>query len=83
MDPHTLTAIAPLTILTTITLRYIVLCWAKPFRPCRRCHGTRTAPTRLTHRPRPCRPCHATGLRLRIGRRAYNQLHRLRSEATR
>jgi hypothetical protein len=83
VNPPTILAVTLATIPTTITFRYILLCWVKPFGTCRFCHGTRVRPTWLTHRPRPCRYCKATGLRLRIGRRAYNRIHRLHHEGTR
>ncbi len=63
--------------LTTVTLGYSFLCWVRPFGACAHCHGTTRTTSRLTRRARPCRHCDYTGLRLRVGRRAYNALRRL------
>jgi hypothetical protein len=78
-----------------VTLGYTVRCWVRPFTDCHRCHGTGDTRRRLTdrlrygHRPRPraargrpaCPRCRGTGLRLRLGRRAYNHLTRVRRAA--
>ncbi|OHV44936.1 hypothetical protein BCD48_23865 [Pseudofrankia sp. BMG5.36] len=61
-----------------VTVGYGVLCWIRPFRPCRHCAGTTRTTGRFTGRPRPCRHCDHTGLTLRAGRRATNALRRLR-----
>jgi hypothetical protein len=80
-----------------VTLGYAVECWIKPFTHCHRCHGTGDSPRRLTDRLRygpagrpraararpACPHCRGTGLRLRIGRRVYNHLSRIRRDATR
>ena len=72
--------------LPIVTLGYVGVCWLKPFTHCDRCKGSGTSPTRLSDRlryrmsPTPravrglpdCPRCRGTGLRLRLGRRAYN-----------
>lgn len=57
------------------TLGYIAQCVRWPYRPCRHCggFGQFTGPfggIRL------CRRCQGSGLRLRVGRRVWNALHR-------
>lgn len=59
-----------------ITFGYAVSCALWPYKACRRCegHGQISGPfggIRL------CRHCDATGLRLRLGRRAWNAFRRL------
>jgi hypothetical protein len=80
-----------------VTLGYALACWTKPFTHCHRCAGTGDSPRRLIDRlrygPRPkpraararptCPRCRGTGLRLRIGRRVYNRLSRVRRDASR
>ncbi|KDA44964.1 hypothetical protein [Frankia sp. BMG5.23] len=79
MTPHpTLLALPALTLLS-VTLGYSLLCWVRPFRPCRHCDGTgHTPPRRGRARSRPCRHCDHTGLKLRAGRHLTNALRRLR-----
>lgn len=74
-----------------VALGYGAACWLRPFTHCYHCKGTgRVRAT--SHRTRrsgaargqpECRPCRATGLRLRLGRRAYNHATRVRREANR
>jgi hypothetical protein len=68
--------------LIVITVCYLVACAFWPFRPCRRCHGNGRH-----HGPfrgiRLCHHCHGTGLRLRLGRRAWNAARRVYREADR
>lgn len=80
-----------------VTLGYGGACWLKPFTHCDRCKGHGVAPSglsdRLRYGARPehravrglpnCPRCRGTGLRLRIGRRAYNHLTRIYREGTR
>ncbi|EWM64341.1 MULTISPECIES: hypothetical protein [unclassified Micromonospora] len=82
MDPLLTLASAIAAILALITLGYAGLCWVIPFTTCKRCAGTGHTTTRILHRPRACRRCDR-GMRLRLGRRVYNVLHRLRAEAHR
>ncbi|MFJ9374417.1 hypothetical protein [Streptomyces sp. NPDC101455] len=60
---------------------YAVLCVAKPFAPCRRCHATGQT-TRLG-KPRTCPRCRGQRHRLRIGRRAHNAWRRTHDAGTR
>ncbi|ONH23558.1 hypothetical protein [Pseudofrankia asymbiotica] len=76
---HILPLLGPLTVpLFVVTVGYGLLCWVRPFRPCRHCDGTGRTTGRVTRRPRPCRHCDYTGLTLRAGRRLANALRRLR-----
>ncbi|GHJ43302.1 hypothetical protein Cs7R123_06440 [Catellatospora sp. TT07R-123] len=50
---------------------------------CRWCSGTGTSRTLILRRIRTCRMCRGSRLRLRIGRRAYNHLHHIRTDAAR
>lgn len=77
-----------------VTFGYAARCWLKPFAVCHRCKGTGTAPATTMDRLRgratspralrgrpDCRHCRATGLRLRIGRRLFNHVRRIRRAA--
>lgn len=75
-DPNTLT---PLTLLV-ITLGYSVSCALWPFKPCRRCDGRGHFRSSFLHAVRLCRPCHGSGLRLRLGRKAWNTYRQLRHD---
>jgi hypothetical protein len=79
-----------------VTVGYAVGCWIKPFTVCHRCAGSGTAaPTTLDRlrgrvtspralRGRPdCRHCRGSGLRLRIGRRLVNHIHRIHRQTSR
>lgn len=64
---------------------YLMRCAVSPFGPCRRCEGDgkiRPRPGGLRHKARYCRRCDGTGLRLRIGRRAWNHARRLHRDIT-
>jgi hypothetical protein len=61
---------------------YALACWALPFRRCSACSGTGTRRTLITRRYTPCRWCRGAGLRLRLGRRAYNLAHTIHHDAT-
>jgi len=83
------------TFILFVALGYALACWVKPFTHCHRCEGTGEGPRRWTDRLRygqrpkqraarsrpSCPHCRGTGLRLRIGRRAYNHLSRIRRNA--
>ncbi len=56
---------------------YAAACAAAPFGRCRRCKGDGKIPPRIGRKRRHCRRCDGTGLRLRIGRRAFNYARRL------
>lgn len=59
---------------TSLIAGYSLLCWIRPFGRCSHCKGVGVQQTFITRRYRPCRWCRGAGLRLRIGRRAYNHL---------
>ncbi len=61
--------------LPLITLSYIAVCAAKPWKPCQRCPSGR--------RRHACRPCDGTGLRPRLGWRLYVHFRRLHRDGTR
>ncbi|MGW4638031.1 hypothetical protein ACWEN6_05870 [Sphaerisporangium sp. NPDC004334] len=65
------------------TLRYAAACYVKPFARCRRCKGKRRKPNRIGRGWHDCRHCNGTGLRLRIGRHAWNYARRLHRDGTR
>lgn len=75
----TLTAL----VLVTLGGGYVLVCAGWPFARCRRCHGTGSLRAPLGRGRRLCPRCDATGLRLRLGRRLWNHLRRLRREGTR
>ncbi len=58
-------------------LIYAGLCALKPYGSCRRCAGT--GGRRGIIRTRDCTPCKRTGLRLRLGRRAWNRIQHTRT----
>ncbi|TDC10715.1 hypothetical protein E1267_02950 [Nonomuraea longispora] len=66
-----------------LTLRYLTLCYVKPFRTCRKCDGKRRIPNRIGKGSHDCRRCDATGLRLRWGRHVLNYARRLHRDGTR
>lgn len=72
--------IATLT-LTAMTSIYALACWVFPFGRCRRCSGGGIGKTLIMRRLRACRACHGSGRRLRIGRRVYNTLHHIGTDA--
>lgn len=76
-------------------LAYAGLCAWRPLGACRRCDGAGTRPARplpfgprwlrrmFTLPPSPCRRCKGAGRRVRIGRRAFDAVGRLRTAGTR
>lgn len=78
----TMIAIGLLVVLVA-ALGYAAACAADPFGRCRRCHGNAKSLSPGGRVKRWCRHCDGTGLRLRLGRRLYNYLRRLRRDATR
>ncbi len=81
MTLDTLAAAAAITVPFLVTLSYIYNCYAHPFAQHRRCNGTGRIPSLFGRGWRFCLRCDGTGLRLRIGRRAWNRLRRLQREA--
>lgn len=65
-----------LLVVPIITLGYIASCALWPFKACPRCEGQGQIVGPFGG-IRLCRHCDATGLRLRLGRRAWNTLRRL------
>lgn len=63
-----------MTLLLLWLVGYALLCWMKPFAPCRRCHGI--GRIERFGKPRMCPRCHNKKLRLRVGRRAHNAWRR-------
>lgn len=75
MNPLGMTANTLIALTLVITLSYYALmCWIRPFKPCRACNGLGRTRGRFTIRP--CRPCRATGRRLRAGRALWNSVDR-------
>ncbi|MER5507181.1 hypothetical protein ABT052_17850 [Streptomyces sp. NPDC002766] len=60
---------------------YALLCWMKPFAPCRKCHGI--GRIERFGKPRMCPRCHDHKLRLRVGRRLHNAWRRTREAGAR
>lgn len=80
MNPQELAATAAIAALAVLTLGYMMLCFARPFRDCWRCDGTGRVGYWIGRGWRFCPHCHGTGLRLRIGRRVWNYARRLHAE---
>jgi hypothetical protein len=72
-DTNTLVPLVAL----VITLGYLATCVVWPFKACRRCEGTGKLRSPIVRAIRLCPRCNATGLRLRIGRKAFNAYRRL------
>ncbi|MEV5690713.1 hypothetical protein [Micromonospora globbae] len=69
-------------ILAAVTLGYLAVCWLRPFRRCRRCHGTGRRRSLILRATRACRRCDGTGEHLRPGRVALNYLRDLHDKGT-
>ena len=69
--------------LAAVTLCYAAVCAASPFGICRRCAGRGRLGTGRGLRSRACRRCDATGIRIRFGRRLFNDLARVHRDGTR
>ncbi|MEV0383400.1 hypothetical protein [Nonomuraea sp. NPDC050643] len=82
MTLDTFAATAAIAIPALLTLRYIYLCHAHPFREHTRCRGTGRIPYLFGRGWRFCPRCNGTGLRLRIGRRIWNHARRLHRDGT-
>ncbi|GIH79808.1 hypothetical protein [Planobispora longispora] len=82
MTLDTLATTAAITVPTLLTLRYLYLCYARPFREHRRCKGTGRIPYLFGRGWRFCPRCNGTGLRLRIGRRLWNHARRLHRDGS-
>ncbi|WAL65948.1 hypothetical protein ORV05_34710 [Amycolatopsis cynarae] len=73
LDHPTATFILALLI---VTLCYVWSCAVYPYKPCRSCGGAGQFRSRFIRALRLCHRCGGTGRTLRLGRRAYNALHR-------
>jgi Zn finger protein HypA/HybF involved in hydrogenase expression len=80
VHPHPDPASALILITLAVTFCYAGLCAVQPFGTCHKC---RPADRKPHGRRGYCRRCHGTRLRLRIGRRLWNFVHRLYTEGTR
>lgn len=81
MDTPTLAA--SLTCLA-VTLGYLAVCAAWPFKRCWRCRGLGRIYSPLGRRIfRLCPRCQATGRRIRLGRHLWNEWRRLHHDGTR
>lgn len=69
-------------LVVTAATGYAALCWLKPFGTCMRCKGEAERTT-VFGRLKPCRRCRGTGMRVRVGRRAYTHWARLHERGTR
>jgi hypothetical protein len=69
--------------LIVVTLSYAAVCAASPFGTCRKCSGRGRLGTGRGLRSRACRRCEATGIRIRFGRRLFNDLARVHRDGTR
>ncbi len=68
--------------LAAVTLGYLAVCWLRPFRRCRRCHGTGRRRSLILRAGRTCRRCDGHGQHLRTGRVAINYLRELHDKST-
>lgn len=83
MTPHLILATALAALLTAVTVRYLAVCWVKPFRACRKCDGRGRLATPFGRLTRSCRRCRGTGLHLRWGRHLINHYRRVHADAHR
>ena len=77
MTPDVSSTMFLLAILLLITLGYIGSCKLWPFKACRTCRGTGKLHSPFIRAIRHCPPCGGTGLRPRIGLKAWNAYRRL------
>jgi hypothetical protein len=73
--------VAPLLISTALAAGYALLCYGLPFGRCYRCKKTGSHPRLITRKLTICRRCKGSGLRLRHGRRIFNYLAGVQSDA--
>ena len=78
MDPLATIITSPILLTLAVTLGYAVSCAVFPFKRCRTCKGAGHHKSRLIRAYRPCRRCGGSGMRLRIGRKAWNAITRTR-----
>ncbi|MEV4119461.1 hypothetical protein [Micromonospora sp. NPDC049645] len=76
------TAAVLLLTLAALTLGYLAVCWVRPFRRCRRCHGTGRRRSLILRAGRACRRCDGTGEHMRPGRAALNYFRELHDKGT-
>jgi hypothetical protein len=76
-----------ITILLIVTVGYAGVCAAAPFARCGKCHGfgyaTTTDRKGRPKRGKTCRHCHGHGIRIRLGRHAYNLARGIHRDGTR
>lgn len=72
-DPHAVFVL----LLAITTFGYVTTCAIWPFKSCRRCYRTGRLRSPVVKAIRLCPNCDATGLRIRIGRHAWNAFSRL------
>jgi hypothetical protein len=75
--------LAAIALATIITLGYALGCAIWPFGHCRRCKGIGKQRSPFSRHYRICRRCKGSGLRLRIGRRAWNWWVRVHDKGSR
>lgn len=83
MPPHMLAAAAAIALPILIALSYACACCTRPFRECSRCRGAGRVAHLIGRGWRFCPRCNGSGLRLRIGRRLWNQARDLHRDGTR
>ncbi len=78
---------AAMPLLLLLTVGYLALCLASPFKRCPRCNGIghqlKTDRKGRPTRGKPCRHCDTTGLRIRYGRHLLNLARTRRNAAIR
>ncbi|TDC94016.1 hypothetical protein E1161_08360 [Saccharopolyspora aridisoli] len=77
MTPTDPTSVTLFVALAVFTLGYAATCWLWPFKACRTCRGAGKLRSPFLRAIRLCPACNATGLRPRVGRKAYNALLRV------
>ena len=80
MTPDGSTTVFLLAILLMFTLGYVASCKIWPFKACRTCEGTGKLRSPFIRAIRHCPPCGGTGLRPRIGLKAWNASRRVQRE---
>jgi hypothetical protein len=78
VDTLTTIITSPILLTLAITLGYLGACALFPFKRCRACKGRGHHQSRLLRGYRPCRSCDGNGMRLRVGRKAWNAVTRNR-----
>lgn len=83
MTPDGSASTALLILVLIVTLGYAASCVLWPFKACRSCQGTGKLRSSLLRTIRFCSACGGTGLRPRLGRKAWNSYRRFYRDSRR